>query len=407
MRFFSSFLLICLSFPGFAQLDNTCFKDSIRLVAADKNKLFLGFQSFSFLKNNEYFNPIADGYTLFGYQVQPTLFYQPSEKVVLQGGIFIRKDFGSPEFTQVEPVFSVKFKTDSLTVIFGNLQGHLNHRLIEPLFDFERVIQNRQEGGFQLLYHKPRFYGDLWIDWLRAITPASTFQERISVGFSSTFRLFRKEKLTVELPVQLQIFHQGGQIGTAVGPNTNWSNGAAGLSLAQQVHEKGFIRSFRLDNYLAVYYNFSEAGINPVFFEGFGLYFNALLRTRWFDVMGSYWSGYNFRALQGGSLYQSVKEPGIYVPPEKDTLQVRRPRNPRVRYFPDNYVPPPPGPAVQGDRELVIIRIMRDFKILPNLYITLRLEPFWTGGSRKMDFSHGFYVHYRQNFLLKTIKPPF
>ncbi|MEO1098958.1 MAG: hypothetical protein AAFX57_14595, partial [Bacteroidota bacterium] len=62
-------LLISLgSYAGHSQLDNTAFDQLQPIVADDSNALFIGVNALGFNKNNEYFNDIADGFTLFGFQ---------------------------------------------------------------------------------------------------------------------------------------------------------------------------------------------------------------------------------------------------------------------------------------------------------------------------------------------------
>ncbi|MBC8112675.1 MAG: hypothetical protein H7Y04_16625 [Verrucomicrobia bacterium] len=398
-------LFLLLSFPSFAQLNNAVFIDTIPNQTSNKNNIFFGFESFNFLKNNEYADGIANGYTLFGYQITPSFAYQPSEKVSLQAGAFFWKDFGNDNFTQIAPTFSVKLKFDSLTIISGNLQGNLSHNLIEPLFDFERVINKRLEGGFQLIYHKPRFYADLWIDWLKAIYPASNFQEEISAGLSAHYNLIQTEKMLVRLPLQMQIFHRGGQIGSISKPNTNWLNLALGFSISQQVRNRGFIRSFKVDNYVVLYNNFSEDFNNFkssfVFSRGNGYYFNFLLNTKYVDVMLSYWQGNQFRSLQGGKLFQSVNDIAVPRVGEPDTVTVVPPR-PNLRGKPRPADPPKPYNS-EVDRELIIVRLIKDIRVLKNLYVTVRVEPVFNLGTGKFQFSQGFYVNYRQRFLIKKL----
>ena len=63
-----------------------------------------------FTKNNEYFNKIADGYTLYGFQFSPYLTYQPSDKVRVDAGIYTQKDFGNKDFTEIMPFLTIMFE---------------------------------------------------------------------------------------------------------------------------------------------------------------------------------------------------------------------------------------------------------------------------------------------------------
>ena len=378
-----------------AQLDNSTFKDSISLRPDDARKLFLDVRVLGFVKDNEYTNEILTGNTLFGYQALPTLHYQPSSKVSLQAGAFLWKDFGNDKFSKLAPVFSLKYKSDSLTLIFGTLQGHLNHRLIEPLYNFERLITSRLESGFQAIYHKRKFYGDAWVDWQRAIYDTSTTQEQISAGFSGSYQLYSNTRFKVSVPLQMQVFHRGGNIGYNVTANTTAFNQAAGISFTHPVYTNGFVKSFRLDNYVVLYENASQVGAVPaaVFKKGMGVYFNLLLKTRWMDVMASYWAGDDYRSFQGGDLYQSV-----YLPPVLRPAAVENPsKNPRL---PVQKQPTSPQPVIQPVRELLILRLMKDLNLSDNLFLTLRCEPHYDLISKQMEFSLGIYFNFHERFFL-------
>src|SRR5690606_36878085 len=113
-----------------AQFDNSLFEDRKVLYPERSNKVYLGFDFLGFTRNNEYFNKIADGYTLFGYQFTPHLTYFPSENVRVDAGVFLHKDFGISDYYTIAPTLSVKVKRDKMEFILGNLEGSLNHRLI-------------------------------------------------------------------------------------------------------------------------------------------------------------------------------------------------------------------------------------------------------------------------------------
>lgn len=394
------YLYLLFSPQAFSQLINPAFTFQDSIKASHIHRFNLSVHSFNFFKNNEYFNDIVPGYTLFGYQLNPELTYQPSANVKLRAGVFTWKDFGSNTYTRIQPTFSIKYQKDSFALIFGTLEGALTHRLIEPLFDFERIINNRQENGLQFLYHKKRIRADLWVDWLRMIYRDSPFQEEISVGFSGAFTWVRKENFLLESPLQMQVFHRGGQIGKHASNLTNWFNGAAGIRSRHFFGSLATVRSIRMDIYGAWYQDFSNTKVN-IYAYGSGLYFNMALESKWLELMLSYWQANRFRSWQGGNLYQSVAvfPPRINIAPPDPHAKPQQP-NPRAQPKKADSLP-----YRETDRELLIIRLMRDFKIMNGLLFTLRLEPVYNLPMGTFEFSHGFYITYRQNFLLKKIKP--
>jgi hypothetical protein len=393
-------LCFLLSYPAFAQLNNKAFTFRDTIQPSNENKLNLSVQAFSFFKNNEYFNDIVPGYTLFGYQINPELTYQPSAHFKIRAGIFAWKDFGNRSYTRIEPTFSLKYQKDSFALIFGTLEGALTHQLIEPLFDFERIINNRQENGLQLLYQKKRIRADLWVDWLQMIYKDSPFQEEISVGFSGAFTWVKKDNFTLESPLQIQMFHRGGQIGQYATNLTNWFNGAVGISSRHIPGPSSAIRKIRMDAYVAWFQDFSSRKVN-IYAYGSGLYLNIALESKWLEVMASYWQANRFRSWQGGNLYQSVA-----VFPPRINIALPDPNAKPEKTSPRAIVPITDTlPYRETDRELLVIRLMKDFKIMNGLIFTLRIEPVYNLPMGTFEFSHGFYITYRQQFLLKKVKP--
>ena len=168
-RFLIITLLIFDFSLSFGQLDNRVFEDRMKVDTVDSRKLFLGVNLLGFVKDNEYDNyrnPVITGYTLFGYQLNPYLSYHLNKHIRIDGGIFLQKDFGNSNYTQIAPTLSIKYHNRGFSVIFGNLEGSLNHRLIEPLYDFERVLNNRLENGMQVQMMRDNLFLDAWIDWL-------------------------------------------------------------------------------------------------------------------------------------------------------------------------------------------------------------------------------------------------
>ncbi len=129
--------------------------------------------------------------------------------------------------------FTVKIQKDSSQFLFGNLEGQLNHHLIEPMLNFERVILNRQENGLQYTRRKQKVFFDAWIDWQKMIYKGSDFQEEIFAGFSWNKKLINRPNFSFSIPWQMTFQHRGGQntkdtaqvitnINTAIGIDAEW-----------------------------------------------------------------------------------------------------------------------------------------------------------------------------------------
>lgn len=366
-----SFILILffITNNAFSQLDNHLFEDRKELFPERKDKIYLDLNILGFVKNNEYFNKIADGYTLFGYQLNPSLSYFPAEHVRIDAGIYLQKDFGIGGYQTIAPTFSIKVKRKDLNIIFGNLEGSLNHRLIEPLYDFENVLNNRLETGIQAVINKEKLFFDAWVNWETMIYAGDSLQEEISGGISLDYTLYKNNNIVLSLPFQTVLYHKGGQIDVSDQPLTSLMNNTIGLALDFPINDNGVLKSVRTKNYFVYFTDFSFEK-RQAFESGSGLYLNLDLEFKWFSFMTSYWKGNDFISIKGAPLYQSVsssfKNPGY----------------------------------VEEERELIILRFMHDLKILDNLFFSSRIEPFFDLQNNTFEFSHAFYINYRPDFFL-------
>lgn len=371
--FFILFFLIVLqgagsAVPAMAQLPNKAFEFRRPLVPADSQRVKLGVYFLGFNKNNEYFNKITDGYTLFGMQAVPYLTYQASSRVRLDAGFLVRKDFGRSGFADFEPLLTIRYQQGPFNVLFGTLEGSLNHRLIEPLYDFERIMLDRFEEGLQFLLKKPSTFVDVWIDWEHMIYRGSSTQEEVSGGISFNQKLLGNEIWHMKLPLQGLAYHKGGQIDVNPNPLITRVNLAGGIELERR-WEQGLIRSIGFQPYVVWFRDFSNQVVLP-FQEGGGWYLNLSAASRHLTAMLSYWEGEEFVSIKGGGLYQSVSTTFKY--PE----------------------------FTQEKRKLLILRLLLEVPITKNLEVSTRFEPHYDFGFRKFEFSHGMYLNYKTDFYL-------
>lgn len=363
-------IAVVLPAAAFAQLNNRAFEQRMIVEPADSNKLFLGVNMLGFVKDNEFFDTMVDGYTLFGYQLNPYLSYNISKNARLDAGVYVQKDFGNDAYSDVQPTLSLKIRNNNVNFIFGTLEGSVHHRLIEPLYDFERVLNRRLENGGQLLWMKDNsLFLDAWIDWQKMIYANSTEPERFVAGVSFNKTLFTFGNMHVDLPLQLVASHEGGQIDTIDNEVITSFNMAGGLTL--EGTGSGFIRSWGIKLYAA---NFNTNATTPVFNEdGVGIYINPYVETKFgLTVMGSYWQGDKFMSVQGSPLYASAN---------------------------DQY------PArIDKSRELVMLRLLYDLKVADGLTLTARAEPFYDTYAESIEYSFGLYLNFSERFFLLNAK---
>ncbi|WP_051359683.1 hypothetical protein [Adhaeribacter aquaticus] len=376
MKIFRRFIALILTISvikSYAQLNNSALLYSLPVKPEYKQDLRFGFRTLGFMRDNEYTNDIAAGYTLFGYHLNPRLVYFPAQNVRIEGGVFLLKDFGNPKLQQVQPTFTVKVQNQKSAFIFGTLEGNLNHGYIEPLLDFERVITNTLENGTQYLLKTKGLTLDAWIDWQRMLYRGENAREEIFGGITAEKKIFETTSgWRLGVPLQFTAQHKGGQIDVSNLPLLTLLNGATGFNLQKKL-QGNFFQSFTSQNFWVFYKDQSNVRQVP-FASGQGLYLNAGLNTKAVNVMLSYWDGHNYYAEKGGQLFSSA------------STTVKKP----------NYLEP--------DRRLLIVRFMRDFPILDNLSISTRFEPVFDLNNPQTEFSLGVYVHYYTDFFITRVR---
>ena len=342
-------------------------------VAPVAGDLSISLHAFTFFKDNEYFNKIVDGYTLYGTQLNPQLVYYPTKDLRLEGGVFLWKDYGNPVLRQVRPTFRATWTKGKQQVILGNIRPHLHHDYIEPMFNFERAMLNPLEEGIQVRYNGTRLTVDQWVDWQRQQYRFSNYQEEVAGGISSRYRISREgSRWQVAVPFQFTAIHNGGQIDTLDKPLKTVFNEAFGLE-ARYALLGPVLRAVRFNGYVLGFQDYSFTPGQLPFKYGRGLYLNTTLETRYADVMLSYWQGSRFISPLGGDLFQSAS---------------RTVSNPEF---------------VDRQRKILLVRLLRDFRISDAAALTVRVEPLYDFNARLLDYSFGVYFNFRQDWLLGNV----
>lgn len=358
-----------MAVPGWAQLDNRIFEDRMTMEPADSGNLYLGLKVLGFGKNNEYFHAIIEGYTLLGYQLNPYLSYHLAKNIRLDGGIYLQKDFGNSRYSTIVPTLSLKINQGHFSFLFGNLESSLNHRLIEPLYDFERVLNNRMETGVQMLFMRDDLFVDVWVDWQKMIYNNDPNQEHFVSGLSFNKRITNGAwKLFV--PIQVVVSHRGGQINANPPPLETKYNAAIGLEVQHPGY--GAVTNWIVNGYYAYYNNVSSVLETP-YRDGSGYYFNATAATKFgLDIMMTYWQGHEFMSVEGGKIYPSVS------------------------FF---------DPTIQREQmKLVKLRFLYHRQLMDGLTGGLRFQPYYDLGFEQLEYSYGLYLQFNDRFFLAKRK---
>jgi hypothetical protein len=358
------------STAAYAQIDYPIFKDSATFRLEDTGKLSLEVESMPYLRNYEYFGDIPLSYTLFGYQLMPQLKYQLNRHFSLKAGVFLRREFGRSGYTDIAPVLTAKYQKKSLSLLLGTLEGSLNHRFIEPVYDVERFINDRLEQGAQVIINKEKLWLDWYVDWEKAIEVNAPYREELTMGLSTRIGLLRNQKLRIELPLQFLAAHKGGQIDTSGLPLETLLNTAVGVSATVPVRTS-LLKAIKTEHYYTTYSDVSGQKLQ-LFKQGNGWYSSLVFQSNWnLDVDARYWKGASFFAPRGGALYSSVskKVPGYS----------------------------------EKERELVFLSFIYDKQLFPNLFVDLRLEPYYDIRNNFMEYSYSIFLRFKKDFVLKRL----
>lgn len=369
MKYRLFIFLLCSGFSVKAQLDNSAFDQKLKLTPEDSSRIYAGIRVLAFGKNNEYFETTYNGYTLFGYQFNPFVYYQVGAKLRLDVGAYIQQDFGNTEFSTVVPTFSLKFKHKNLSAIIGTIEGGLHHQLVEPLYDFENVLNKRIENGLQLLVEQEGLFLDAWVNWEKMIYFNDPDQERFVAGLSLNKRVVNINDWSLSIPIQATVRHAGGQIDINPKPLTSVFASASGFVINKNT--SGVIKSFGLKSYFLTYKSLTSR-IVP-YKDGNGIYINPYVQSKFgLGIMGSYWYGNEFLTNDGGQLYPSTTERYPFL--------------------------------VQPTRILYMLRILYEKQLMKGLSLTARVEPFYDTYSDNIQYAYGFYFNFTDRFFLGHAK---
>lgn len=365
---------LTLAFVSKAQLNNEAIFNRIRPNDSLINELHFNFYNFNYVRNYEYTNKFHDGYTLYGTQLEPQLVYYANPNLIITAGAYLRKDFGNERgLYDAKPLFSLKYNKKDLTLIFGSLEGNIQHNYIEPLYNYERKITTPIEYGTQLLIDKEKYKLDVWIAWQKMIYKADPVKEEIVGGINADIKIAGDDYWRFSLPVQVLAYHQGGQIDVLKNISiSTLVNGATGFKLNRKISYN--VKDVFTENYLAVYKDLSPEKVRA-YQGGFGLWLNAGVNSKWGSLVASYWKGNNFITLKGMPLYQSVSE----------TLYN--------------------AGFTQNKRNILALRYLYQKELVPNLYLDIRFEPHvdLDNSDSQLQFNNSFFITYKQNFRLLKV----
>lgn len=355
----------------FSQSYSSFYLNNQEIDSSKTNKLFLQINNTNFFKNNEYFGNIAKGYTLLGFHLTPQITYQPNEKTNIRLGTHLLNYYGREDEIDVSLLFSFQYQFHkNISLTLGNIKGTLNHRLIEPLFDYERFLTHNTETGIQFLWQSEKLFGDLWLDWEQQIFHNDPYQEKFNVGLSMDYRIFKQNKFSISIPFQNIIRHHGGQINSNDDPLVTIFNNATGLTFKNEYPGK-FLYQIRLSAYFVNYQDLSPTK-QQMFIDGTGSYTTLEAFNKRFHFLAGYWSGKQFIAPLGNPLYETYSRTNLFIE--------------------------------EPVRQLLMAKISYHHNVYNNIFLDVRFEPYYDILNKHFEYFYGLVIVFKEDFFLKKIK---
>lgn len=362
MRFASIIFFLGIQFTLQAQLSNNTFRHGQDLP---KSKFGLSVKNLQYTKNNEYYNGINPGATFFGFQSQAAFHYRLNQNVTFSTGLLLQRDFGDQKgLSKAIPLFNFQMLHKNWKWNLGNVEPHIHHNLVEPLMDYENIIKQPVEGGFQGIRKTKNMFYDFWLEWRQLANGEKGLQEKIVFGHSLEFALLNTSTLNVSIPVQAIIYHQGGQ---ALNINAH---------VATRVQAAGGLRlrnsdtTFLLEGFVFQSLDNSETESQP-YKNGWASMLNLRVRPwKSHEVALSYWQSREFISNTGNPVFSNVN-------------------------FNDPYYN-------ANTRQLLMLRYVFTRPIVQNrLWVDFRLEPYYDMQYQSLEFSQGLYFRWVETVNFK------
>jgi len=282
-------------------------------------KLYLDLKTISFIKNNEYYNPVVEGYTLIGNFLRPLITYAPDEKFEISAGLHQQIYSGEPEFRKPELLISARWKvTRNTTLTLGAFDGGNRHRMFDPHFDSERIYTSYTENGASFVTETGNIFNNLWINWENFIFRGDTVREVFTAGESFNYKCnLLNGLLSLNIPVQLKFKHFGGQISNYSGHVLTFLNFAGGAGVNFNI--AGGKAGIPGIEYIQFIYRELTGKGDMGITEGYASWLRLHYSYRSLYIGSYFWFSHNFYAPDGNQIYGSVSDyqPGYIIADRK------------------------------------------------------------------------------------------
>jgi len=326
----------------------------------------------NFIKNNEYFGPYTEGITYIGSVLQPEVTWMLNDKFSLTGGWYFRMYYGQDEMDQSLPVIRAKyhFRPDA-QLVFGQLNGQLNHGFIEPIYNTDNYFIKNPEYGIQLLINHDKLHVDAYMDWEKFLHPGEASQEVITGGFLATYSINSlNENRGLSTHFHSIIHHFGGQVDNSDSPLQSRANIAAGLKYIF-VPGKKAVQRLTLSSFYIQALELSQTNTIP-FESGFALQNMITIDNQWLKIGTGWFHGEYFFAPLGDYLFQSVSQLNNWYIGEK--------------------------------RDLITSKLLIGHNIIKGINLGFRFESYYDLQRKSNDFSYGLNINVNTEVFGRNLK---
>ncbi|MFA6126516.1 MAG: hypothetical protein WC699_04365 [Bacteroidales bacterium] len=351
--------------------ENAFFQTPPRKDSIIPKSLYFRIKSTAYFKDNEYKNPFVTGTSLLGIFFEPSLEYHPDKKTTIHAGAHLLKYHGEDTFERAVPTLSLQYDpTDHFSLIFGTINGTVNHGLIEPVQDFENYLIDNYENGLELLWNYPQFRSDVWLNWEQFLKRGDPFQEKFTAGTNSTFMLYESKLFQVTAPFSAIFRHQGGEIDATNLPAITRLNMVQGIRFNWSL-ENNFVKTVALAQDYVEYLEIHPKPDLRIPY-GSGSYSRFLLDTKIGSFEIGYWKAHNFISAHGMPIFQSVSQDNPFF--------------------------------VQPDRQMLVLKYQLSIKLTNYLKFAGRYEPYYHYDTGRIDQSFSVYLLFDDDFLIGKTK---
>ncbi|MFP4620341.1 MAG: hypothetical protein ACLFM7_03460 [Bacteroidales bacterium] len=336
----------------------------------DTPSLFLSIDNTNFFKNNEFDNDYVAGYSKPGFFINPSLVWVISDDTQMGGGINLLKYFGEGGFNQVRPIFYLQHRLwNGIDLRMGSIKSTRHHNLIDPLYHYERFLDENTENGLQFLIDKPFVRADVWLNWKNFITHGDDSREIFETGISSEWPLYAKHQdFNINFPLQAIFEHKGGQIDHSGKPVSTLANFAAGPSLELDL-ASGILTSLEWETMYVGYRYLSPGDIRNIQ-KGHGLMSALSVNMQSFQCRFIWWDAKRFFSFAGNPMYQ--------------TYSIRK----------ELFV---------GEKRELLVGKLRYTRKYQDLHFIFNLDTYWSPPDHQMDYGFGIYLLLNTDLFLKKV----